>query len=215
MINWGVYIWSVSENRVIESALGYYISPLFSVAIGVVSLGEKLHRLQWIAVTSASIGVVVLTFNYGSLPWIALVLAGTWGLYASVKKHLNLGSVETLSIETLIFFLPCAIYLGFLENKGSGQLGHGVGISLLLFFGGVVTIVPLLLFNGANTRLPLSTSGLLQYITPTLMFLIGIFVNHEDMSNGKFIGFIFIWVALVVLGKDLVKSGRTSDDRIA
>ncbi len=215
MIGWGVYIWSVSENRIIESALGYYISPLFSVAIGVVTLGEKLRRLQWVAVAFASIGVVVLTFNYGSLPWIALALAGSWGLYSLIKKHLDLGSVETLSIETLIFFLPCAIYLGFLENKGIAQLGHGVGISLLLFFGGVVTIVPLLLFNSANTRLPLSTTGLLQYITPTMVFFIGIFVNHEDMSKGKFIGFIFIWVALIVLGRDLVKSGGASDNRIA
>lgn len=188
--------------------MGYYISPLFSVAIGVITLGEKLHRLQWIAVASASIGVAVLTLTYGSLPWIALVIAGTWSFYGWIKKHLNLGSVETISIETLIAFAPCAIYLGFLENKGIAQLGNGVGISLLLFFGGLVTIVPLLLFNGANTRLPLSTTGLLQYIGPTIMFLIGIFVNHEDMSNGKFIGFIFIWIALFFLGKDLVKSGR-------
>lgn len=215
MINWGVYIWSVSENRVIESALGYYISPLVSVAIGVVTLGEKLYRAQWIAVACAGIGVVILTFNYGSLPWIALALAGSWGLYSLIKKQLNLGSVETLSIETLISFLPCAIFLGVLENNGSAHLGHGVVISLLLFCGGIVTIVPLLLFNGATTRLPLSTSGLLQYITPTMVFFIGIFVNHEDMSKGKFIGFIFIWIALVVLGKDLVKSGGTSNNRVA
>lgn len=214
-INWGVYIWSVSVNRVVEAALGYYITPLINVTFGVLLLREKLRPAQWIAVALAAAGVVILTLGYGSLPWIALVLAISWGSYSLIKKSLNLGALETLSLETLFAFLPNLVFLLIIESNGSAEFGSTWTISLLLFGAGAATVIPLLLFNGSTTRLPLSTVGLLQYITPTIMFFIGIFINNEDISMTKVIGFAFIWLALAVLSRDLYRSSRPLDDGIA
>ena len=214
-INWGVYIWSVTVNRVVEAALGYYITPLINVTFGVLLLREKLRPAQWIAVALAAVGVVILTLGYGSLPWIALVLAISWGSYSLIKKSLNLGALETLSLETLFAFLPNLVFLLVIEGNGSAEFGSTWTISLLLFGAGAATVVPLLLFNGSTTRLPLSAVGLLQYITPTIMFFIGIFINNEDISMTKVIGFAFIWLALAVLSRDLYRSSRPLDDGIA
>ena len=214
-INWGVYIWSVTVNRVVEAALGYYITPLINVTFGVLLLREKLRPSQWIAVALAAAGVVILTLGYGSLPWIALVLAISWGSYSLIKKSLNLGALETLSLETLFAFLPNLVFLFIIQGNGSAEFGSTWTISLLLFGAGAATVVPLLLFNGSTTRLPLSTVGLLQYITPTIMFFIGIFINNEDISMTKVIGFAFIWLALAVLSRDLYRSSRPLDDGIA
>lgn len=214
-INWGVYIWSVTVNRVVEAALGYYITPLINVTFGVLLLREKLRPAQWIAVALAAAGVVILTLGYGSLPWIALVLAISWGSYSLIKKSLNLGALETLSLETLFAFLPNLVFLFIIQGNGSSEFGSTWTISLLLFGAGAATVIPLLLFNGSTTRLPLSTIGLLQYITPTIMFFIGIFINNEDISMTKVIGFAFIWLALAVLSRDLYRSSRPLDDGIA
>ena len=214
-INWGVYIWSVTVNRVVEAALGYYITPLINVTFGVLLLREKLRPAQWIAVALAAAGVVILTLGYGSLPWIALVLAISWGSYSLIKKSLNLGALETLSLETLFAFLPNLVFLFIIQGNGSAEFGSTWTISLLLFGAGAATVVPLLLFNGSTIRLPLSTVGLLQYITPTIMFFIGIFINNEDISMTKVIGFAFIWLALAVLSRDLYRSSRPLDDGIA
>ncbi len=214
-INWGVYIWSVTVNRVVEAALGYYITPLINVTFGVLLLREKLRPAQWIAVALAAAGVVILTLGYGSLPWIALVLAISWGSYSLIKKSLNLGALETLSLETLFAFIPNLVFLLIIESNGSAEFGSTWSISILLFGAGAATVIPLLLFNGSTTRLPLSTVGLLQYITPTIMFFIGIFVNNEDISTTKVIGFAFIWIALAVLSRDLYRSSRPLDDGIA
>jgi chloramphenicol-sensitive protein RarD len=214
-INWGVYIWSVTVNRVVEAALGYYITPLINVTFGVLLLREKLRPAQWIAVALAAAGVVILTLGYGSLPWIALVLAISWGSYSLIKKSLNLGALETLSLETLFAFLPNLVFLFIIQGNGSAEFGSTWRISLLLFGAGAATVIPLLLFNGSTTRLPLSTVGLLQYITPTIMFFIGIFINDEDISTTKVLGFAFIWLALAVLSRDLYRSSRPLDDGIA
>ena len=214
-INWGVYIWSVTVNRVVEAALGYYITPLINVTFGVLLLREKLRPAQWIAVALAAAGVVILTLGYGSLPWIALVLAISWGSYSLIKKSLNLGALETLSLETLFAFLPNLVFLFIIQGNGSAEFGSTWSISLLLFGDGAATVIPLLLFNGSTTRLPLSTVGLLQYITPTIMFVIGIYVNNEDISTTKVLGFAFIWLALAVLSRDLYRSSRPLDDGIA
>ncbi|GDX22506.1 membrane protein [Actinomycetes bacterium] len=211
-INWFVYIWSVSVDRVVESALGYYITPLITVTFGVTFLHEKLRKAQKIAVGLAAVGVVILTVGYGSFPWIALSLAITWGSYSLLKKTLNAGALEALSVETLFALIPNVGYLIYLESKGSAQFGHSAPNTLLLIGAGFATIAPLLMFNGATLRLPLTTVGLLQYITPTIMFFIGILVNHEDMVASKLIGFIFIWIALAFLGTDLVKSNRSIDN---
>jgi len=214
-INWGVYIWSVTVNRVVEAALGYYITPLINVTFGVLLLREKLRPAQWIAVALAAAGVVILTLGYGSLPWIALVLAISWGSYSLIKKSLNLGALETLSLETLFAFLPNLVFILIIQGNGSAEFGSTWTISILLFGAGAATVIPLLLFNGSTTRLPLSTVGLLQYITPTIMFFIGIYINNEDISTTKVIGFAFIWLALAVLSRDLYRSSRPLDDGIA
>lgn len=208
-LNWGVYIWSVTVDRVVEAALGYYITPLINVTFGVLLLREKLRPLQWTAVGIATVGVLILTVGYGALPWVALVLSISWGSYSLIKKSLNLGALETLSVETFFAFFPNLFFLFFIEANGTAEFGKDWASSLLLFGAGAATVIPLLLFNGSTTRLPLSTVGLLQYITPTIMFFIGIFINHEDISTTKIAGFAFIWLALAVLSRDLYRSSRT------
>jgi chloramphenicol-sensitive protein RarD len=205
--NWGIYIWAVSVDRVVEAALGYYITPLVAVSFGVFALKEKLHKLQLISVLLATIGVLILTFTYGRLPLIAIGLAVSWGSYSLIKKQLNAGALETLSIETIIAFIPSFFYVSYLLNNNEAEFGQNWGFSIALASAGLVTVIPLLLFNAATTRLPLTITGLLQYITPSIMFLIGIVVFHEPLQLTKLIGFIFIWIALVILGRDLRKSG--------
>lgn len=207
-INWGTYIWSVSVDRIVEASLGYYIAPLVNIAFGVFTFHERLRRFQWVAVILATIGVLVLTIQYGAVPWIALVIAFSWGSYTLLKKTLNLGALEGLSIETALTLPVFLVYLIWIERQGRAQLGTSVGFTMLLVSAGIVTVVPLLLFNGAATRLPLTITGLLQYIIPTIMFAIGTLVNHESMPVGRVIGFAFIWGALTFLGYDLVRSNR-------
>ena len=214
-INWLVYIWATNNEHVVEASLGYYINPLIIIGFGVIFLKEKMRGLQWAAVTIASIGVLILTLDYGRLPWIALTLAVSWGSYGLVKKQLGLGALEGLAIETFIssfFYLAYLIYIG---NQGTGQFGQGWGLTLLLMSAGAITAIPLLLFNGSTNRLPFTTIGLLQYITPTLQFSIGVWVLNEDMPTARWAGFLIIWVALVALTLDLVKSSRTVNDSVA
>ena len=214
-INWLVYIWATNNNHVVEASLGYYINPLIIIAFGVILLKEKMRPLQWAAVSIATVGVVILTVDYGRLPWVALALALSWGTYGLVKKQLGLGALEGLAIETMIAFIPYCGYLIFIGAKGEGQFGNGTVLTILLFSAGAITAIPLLLFNGSTNRLPYSTIGLLQYITPTIQFSIGVWVNHEAMPTARWVGFIFIWLALITLAGDLVKSGRTVDNSIA
>ena len=211
--NWAIYIWSVSVDRVVEAALGYYITPLVAVTFGVLVLKEKLRKLQIVSVSLATIGVVILTVAYGHIPLIALGLAVSWGSYSLIKKRLNAGALETLSIETLVAFIPNFIFLTYLLNKNEAQFGQDFGFSLALFSAGLFTVIPLLMFNAATTRLPLTVTGLLQYITPSIMFLVGIVIFHEPLPVAKIVGFIFIWIALTFLGTDLVKSGRSINQR--
>ena len=207
--NWTIYIWSVSVDRVVEASLGYYITPLVAVTFGVFALKEKLRPLQKISVTLAAIGVAILTIAYGRLPWIALGLAVSWGSYSLIKKKLNAGALETLSVETFVAFFPSFFYLWHIEANGSAQFGQDWNFSLKLISAGIFTVIPLLMFNAATTRLPLTITGLLQYITPTIMFLVGIFSFNENLEFSKMIGFIFIWGALAFLGSDLIKSARS------
>ena len=214
-INWIIYIYAANTGHVIEASLGYFINPLVVIATGVIVLKEKMRPLQWSAVGIASIGVAVLTIDYGRLPWIALGLALSWGSYGLVKKQLGLGALEGLSIETLLssgFYLGYLIWLG---NRGEGQFSHSLTLTLLLIGGGAVTAIPLLLFNGSTNRLPLTLVGLLQYITPTIQFCIGVWYYHEDMPAARWAGFLIIWVALMSLALDLIRSSRTVDHSIA
>lgn len=214
-VNWLVYIWATNNGHVVEASLGYYINPLIIIGFGVIFLKEKMRRLQWAAVTIASIGVFVLTLDYGRLPWIALTLAISWGSYGLVKKRLGLGALEGLAIETFVssfFYLGYLIYIG---NQGTGQFGQKWGLTLLLMSAGAITAIPLLLFNGSTNRLPFTTIGLLQYITPTLQFSIGVWILNEDMPTARWIGFLIIWAALITLTLDLIKSSRTVNNSIA
>ena len=214
-INWLIYIWATNNGHVVEASLGYYINPLIAITFGILLLKERMRRLQWVSVSIATIGVLVLTIDYGHLPWVAFGVALSWGTYGLIKKQLNLGAVEGLAIETLIAFIPYCAYLVFLDSKGEGQFGQGVSLTILLISAGAVTAIPLLLFNASTTRLPLTTIGLLQYITPTLTFIIGVWVNHEIMSTARWLGFFIIWIALFVLAYDLVRSGRAVNNSIA
>jgi chloramphenicol-sensitive protein RarD len=213
-INWIIYIYAATSGHVVEASLGYYINPIVVIATGVLILKEKMRPLQWLSVGVATLGVAVLTLDYGRLPWIALGLAFSWGGYGLVKKQLGLGALEGLSIETLISSGAYLAYLIWLGNQGEGQFGVSWKITLLFIGGGAVTAIPLLLFNGATNRLPLTLIGLLQYITPTIQFSIGVWYFHENMPAARWIGFVIIWIALVALALDLVKSGRTVDHSI-
>ncbi|CAB4911683.1 unannotated protein [freshwater metagenome] len=213
-VNWIVYIWGVNNGHVVECALGYYINPLIIIAFGVIMLREKMRALQWTAVGFGALGVIVLTIDYGRLPWIALALALSWGSYGLVKKQLNLGALEGLAIETLLSLPFYGGYLIYIGLNGTGQLGSSAGLSILLIGAGIVTAIPLLLFNGSTTRLPFTIIGLLQYITPTLQFSIGVWVRHEAMPTARWIGFLIIWAALVTLGIDLLKSSRTVNNSV-
>lgn len=214
-INWITYIWAVNNGHVVEAALGYYINPLIIITFGVVILREKMRPLQWAAVAIASVGVLVLTIDYGRLPWVAISLALSWGTYGLVKKKLGLGALDGLAIETLISLIPYGFYLLYLGHQGTGQFGHKPLMTILLISAGAITAIPLLLFNGSTTRLPYSTIGLLQYITPTIQFSLGVWLRHEDMPIARWIGFIVIWLALATLGTDLVRSSRAVDDSVA
>ncbi len=214
-LNWGIFIWAINSGHVVESALGYYINPLIMIASGVLFLGERMRRTQWIAVGLGVISVIILTAEYGRPPYIALALAFSWGFYALVKKHLSEGALETLTVETLLMFAPAAMYLIVLGNRGDGRFGSSAPLTLLLITAGFVTAIPLLMFNGAATRVPLSTMGLLQYLNPTIQFVIGLSLRHETMSGGRWIGFTLIWLALVLLSVDGLRSSRAINDNIA
>lgn len=214
-INWLVYIWGVNHGHVVECALGYYINPLIIIAFGVLLLKERMRRLQWLSLGIAIVGVLVLTIDYGRPPWIAFALALSWGSYGVIKKQLAIPALQGLAIETLISLPFYAGYLTLLAGQGKSHFGDSVGLTSLLIGAGIVTAIPLLLFNGSGNRLPFTMIGLLQYITPTLQFLIGVVVRHEKMSVASWTGFFIIWGALVALGIDLVKSSSASNDRLA
>lgn len=214
-INWIVYIWATNNGHVVEASLGYYINPIIMIAIGIILLKEKMRKLQWVSVSIAALGVLVLTIDYGRLPWVALALALSWGTYGFIKKQLGLGALEGLGIETAIAAPFYLAYLTWIGVEGSGHIGSGVGLTVLLIGSGVVTAIPLLLFNGAGNRLPYTVIGLLQFITPTLQFSIGVWVRHEAMPTARWAGFLIIWAALVVLAADLIRSSRTINNSVA
>lgn len=198
-INWLVYVWGVNAGFIVETSLGYFINPLISVLLGVVFLRERLRLPQWIPVGLAALGVGYLTLTYGRLPWIALSLAFSFGIYGLVKKLAPLGSLYGLTLETALVFPLALIYLLFLDGTGEGSFHHqGVLTDLLLIGTGVVTSIPLLMFASAARQIPLTTIGLLQYLAPTIQFLIGVFVYHEPFDQSRLIGFSLVWLALII-----------------
>jgi chloramphenicol-sensitive protein RarD len=210
-LNWGIYIWSVSVDRVVEASLGYYMTPLVVVFFGVFLLKEKLRIAQKLSLTLAAIGVAILTIAFGQLPLVAFGLALSWGTYSLIKKRLDAGSLETLSVEMLFALIPSGIYMFYLFSNNQAEFGSELWFSLIVMTTGLVTIIPLLMFNSAATTLPLTLLGLLGYINPTIMFFIGFIVFHEPLTFSKIFGFIFIWSALILLGIDMYRSGRSID----
>jgi chloramphenicol-sensitive protein RarD len=205
-LNWGVFIYAVNSEHVIEGSLGYFINPLVSVAFGVLVFHERLRRRQVAALSLGTLAVVVLTLDYGRVPWVALTLAFSFGGYGLVKKLANAGAAESLAFETLVLLAPALGYVIAIEAAGSGSFGHDAPWhALLLAASGPVTAVPLLLFTGAVTRVPLSTIGMLQYITPTLQFLVGLLVRGEAMPASRWVGFALVWAALVILTADMAR----------
>ncbi|GAB3715527.1 EamA family transporter RarD [Mariniluteicoccus flavus] len=199
-INWGVYIWAVNNGHVTEAALGYYINPIFSILLGVVFLGERLAAVQWAAIALAAAAVVVLTVDLGRPPWIALALATSFGCYGLIKKQVGLDGIVSFSLESLALGLPAAAYLIWLGVQGHGDFGRaGPAYSGLLVTTGVITAVPLLLFAYAAPRIALSTMGMMQYIAPTLQFALGVWWFGEPMPAARWVGFVLVWIALVVL----------------
>lgn len=200
-INWFTYVWAVNAGFIVETSLGYFITPLVSVGLGVLVLREQLRPVQWLAVGLACAGVLYLTFAYGSLPWIALILAVSFGVYGLIKKTAPLGAIYGLTAETGILLLPALVYLLYAERIGQGAVFHTGRISDMLLVGsGLVTIIPLLLFASAVQRIPLSLVGVLQYIAPSLQFLIGIMVYKEPFTRTQFTGFSMVWAALILFG---------------
>jgi chloramphenicol-sensitive protein RarD len=195
-VNWGTYIYGVNTDRVVETALGYFINPLVTVLLGVVVLGERLSRTQAAAVALAVVAVAILTAGYGHPPWIALILAGSFATYGLLKKQVGVGALESLGVETTVLAVPAALFVATLGS--SATFTHSPGHAVLLAGGGIVTAIPLLFFGAAATRIPLTTLGLLQYLTPTVQFLIGVFLRHEPLPTERLVGFILVWLALIV-----------------
>lgn len=210
-INWFVYIWAVNAGFIVETSLGYFINPLVNVLLGFLLLNERLRPAQWMALALALGGVLYLTFSYGAFPWIALVLAFSFGIYGFIRKTATLNSAEGLFLETALLFLPAFGFLLLQESRGVGALAHSnMTTNLLLVGAGIVTSVPLLLFASGARRITLTTLGLLQYIAPTLQFLIGVLIYHEAFGLSRLIGFGLIWLALIFYtAESLINRRRT------
>jgi chloramphenicol-sensitive protein RarD len=198
--NWLVYIWSVNNGHVIEASLGYFINPLVNIVLGYLLLKERMRRGQWAAIAVAALGVAWLTWQAGTVPWISLVLAATFGGYGLMRKTAALGALEGLSFETMVLFPLAAVYLSWLTLHGDNAFINTTSDAtrLLLVAAGPVTAIPLLLFASGARRIPLSVLGLLQYVTPTLQFLLGVWLFHEALTPAQLVGFVLIWGALAL-----------------
>lgn len=212
--NWLIFVYGVNSGHVVETSLGYFVNPLVSVVLGVAVFGERLRRTQWAAVAIAAVAVAVLTVDYGRPPWIALSLAGTFGLYGVMKKLVRVEAAPGLFVETLLVAAPAIAVLAFLQADGGGTfLEEGSGHALLLMSSGIATAIPLLLFAAAARRIPLSTIGLLQYLTPLMQLSIGVFVYDEPMPPARLAGFAIVWVALAVFTADTLRHARAGTRR--
>ena len=210
-VNWGFYVYAVATNQVVEASLGYFINPLVSVGLGVLVLRERLRTGQWLAVGIAILAVGVLTVSYGRLPWISLILAFSFGIYGLIKKQVGTGAVESLTIETAVLAPLAVVVMIVMAGSGSSSItSDGAGTVALLVLLGPVTAIPLLAFGGAATRIPLSTLGLMQYLTPVFQFLLGVFVFGEAMSTTRWLGFLLVWISLVVMSVDGLRNARVN-----
>ena len=210
-INWGAFIYAVDAERVVEVALGYFITPLVSVLLGVTVLRERLRPWQWVALAIGSVAVAVLTVDYGHLPYVALTLAASFGGYGLVKKRVGAPAAEGMLVESGVLALPALAYLFWLSGDGNpdtGTFGTSIGITLLLIAAGLVTAVPLMFFAGAANRLPLTVLGILQYIAPIVQLGVGVLIFHEPMPPARLVGFALVWLALIVFTFDGLRNAR-------
>ena len=208
-VNWVVFIWAVGDGRVVDTSLGYFGSPLASVVLGVVLLKERLNPWQWLAVGLAGAAVVNMIVGAGTLPWVSLTLAIVWSFYGFLRKLTPVDAIDGLFVETLVLTPPAIAYLLWLAAVGAGNFGHGDGATdLLIVSSGIVTAIPLCCYAFAARRLRLVTLGIFQYITPTLTFLLGVFLYNEPFDGTKQITFALIWLALIVYTADAIRVGR-------
>jgi chloramphenicol-sensitive protein RarD len=213
-VNWGTYIYGVNSNRVVETSLGYFITPLVTVLLGVLVLHERLRPAQWVALSIGAIAVGVLAVDYGQLPYIALTLAASFSSYGLVKKRLGLPAAEGMLVESGALAGPALGYLIWLTVRGDSTFSHGsAGHSVLLVVAGIVTAIPLMLFAGAANRIPLSALGVLQYAAPILQLAVGILVYHEPMPPARLAGFALVWTALIVFTVDGLRQARRNSSR--
>jgi chloramphenicol-sensitive protein RarD len=206
--NWGTYIYGVNTHHVVETSLGYFINPLFTIVLGVLVLGERLRPAQWVAVGIGAIAVLVIAIDYGRPPWIALVLAFSFGMYGFCKKRADVGASDSLAIETGVQFVPALIAITIIGAQGDLVFGTRWDTSLWIAGLGVITVVPLLFFAASTRRLPLSILGLLQYLAPVLQFAVGVGIRHESLPAAEFVGFCLVWLALIVLTVDGLRNQR-------
>lgn len=204
-VNWLLYIWAVNHDYLLQASLGYYINPLVNVVLGMTFLKERLRRPQIVSVLLALAGVLYLTISYGEFPWIALTLALSFGLYGLIRKVAPVGALVGLTVETLLLSIPALMYLFYLDSRGVGFIFRvSLKLTLLLMGCALVTAIPLLFFTLGARRLYLSTLGLLQYIAPSCMFILAVFLFHEPFSSAQVVTFIFIWTALAIYSSDSV-----------
>lgn len=209
-VNWGVFIWAVDNNHVVDASLGYFINPLVFIALGVIVLRERLRALQWLAVTIAALAVVYATVSMGRLPWIALVLAFSFGVYGLAKKLAGVDAIASLTVEMMVLTPIALAYIGWLWTQDQLAFGaYGWGHALLMMGAGPVTALPLLFFGFAAHRVPLSVLGPLQYIAPTLQLIIAVWLFDEAMSPQRWLAFVGVWIALVVFTVDAVRNSRS------
>jgi chloramphenicol-sensitive protein RarD len=217
-INWQVYVYAVADNHVLEASLGYFINPLVTIALATIFLKEKLNVLQWIAVGLGGVAVLILTFNYGQPPVIALTLALSFGIYGLAKNRLGgkVSALNSFTVETTLLLPLGIIQLVVLAGMMQIQFGYaGLGPSLGLAAYGVLTAIPLLLFGAAAKRVPLSYIGFMQYLTPTLQFLLGLLVFQEPMPAARWLGFAMVWFALSILSFDALRQLRNRSKLVA
>jgi len=210
-VNWLLYVWAVEQDRVVDEALGYFINPLVTVTLAVILLGERLRRLQWTAVGLGAVAVAVIAVGYGEVPYVALALAFSFAGYGFLKKRVTLTPAQSLAAETAVLAPAAAIAMLVVARNGGLAFGDDLGLSLLLAVSGVVTAVPLVLFAASARRIPLTMLGLLQYLTPTLQFLCGVFIFAEPMSAERWAGFALVWAALMCMSVDAVGRLRAGE----
>ena len=208
-INWGIYVWAIGAGRAIETALGYYINPLFSIFLGAVLLKEKLDRAQMVAIGLAVVAVGILAYDAGGLPWVSLSLCMSWGFYAFCRKALPIGPNQGFFLEVLLLSVPALGYIVWLESSGQGHFGDtGMADVLWLLACGIVTAIPLMIYANGAKLLRLSTIGIMQYIAPTMIFLIAVFAFGEPFGTTKLIAFAFIWAALFIYSGSMLRTAH-------